>query len=183
MTRRWALRGLTWLPPWWHSGWGKTEVPDETLEQLVKGVGQVCISASSLEWALTYLVGLIENWDDAKHRQVLRTGGRSLEEFCSLASRLEAFGLGAEVTVLADDARRLLRSRHRIVHSVMMIETKAGDEDRYEAWHAMSDTVWPLVPKDLYDLAFELADCTADVMGLAAAWQERAEHDGWPVVP
>jgi hypothetical protein len=61
---------------------------DQTMTQLVSGVGQVCISASMLEWALTYLTGLIENWDDAKHRDVFGRPRQPLKEYRKLVPRL-----------------------------------------------------------------------------------------------
>ena len=84
---------------------------------------------------------------------------------------------------LADNASLLLEERHRGVHSVMMIETRAADEPLYEAWHAKSDTMWPVDPSGLYDLADRITQCAAEVTGLTHAWEERAERDGWPVVP
>ena len=54
---------------------------DHETSQLVSGVGQVCVSASMLEWALTYLTGLIDNWDDEKHRKVLSRPGQPLKEY------------------------------------------------------------------------------------------------------
>ncbi len=152
------------------------------MAQLVSGVGQVCISASMLEWALTYLTGLIENWDDAKHREIYGNPGRPLKEYRNLVPRLEAFGLGSDVAQLADDARRLLAERHRVVHSMMMAETKADNEPLYEAWHARTDTTWLVVPEDLNALARDLALCAAEATVFANAWQERAERDGWPVL-
>lgn len=155
---------------------------DTELDQLVRGVGQVCISASMLEWALTYLTGLIENWDDAKHRDVLGHPGEPLRKYRTLVPRLEAFGLGPDVGQLADDAGRLLNERNRVVHSVMMIETKAANEPLYEAWHARSDTVWPVEPAALNALARDLAQCTVEVTAFTHAWEERAERDGCLIV-
>ncbi len=105
------------------------------------------------------------------------------QQFRKLARRLETFGLGPDVIRLADDASLLLEERHRVVHSVMMIETRAVDEPLYEAWHAKSDTMWPVDPSRLHDLADRITQCTAEVTGLTQAWEERAERDGWPVVP
>lgn len=157
---------------------------DQTMTQLVIGVGQVCISANMLEWALTYLTGLIENWDDAKHRDVFGRPGRPLKEYRNLVPRLAAFapGIGQDVAQLADDAGRLLVERHRVVHSVMMIETKAANDRLYEAWHVKSDTTCPVVPEDLNTLARDLALCAAEASALADIWAERAEREGWPVL-
>jgi hypothetical protein len=65
----------------------------------------------------------------------------------------------------------------------MMIEIRAADEPLYEAWHARSDTTWPVVPDDLNALARELAECAMEATTFASVWQERAAHDGWPVLP
>jgi len=154
--------------------------PDDELDQLIHGVGMVCIAASGLEWALTFLMGEVENWGDEKMRTVLARLNREkapAQQFRKLARRLEAFGLGPDVIRLADDASLLLEERHRVVHSVMMIETRAADEPLYEAWHAKSDTMWPVDPSRLHDLADRITQCTAEVTGLTHAWEERAERD------
>ena len=83
---------------------------------------------------------------------------------------------------LADDAGPLLEARNRVVHSVMMIETKATNEPLYQAWHARSDTTWPVDPVALNTLARDLAQCTAEITGFTHAWEERAERDGWPTM-
>jgi hypothetical protein len=142
----------------------------------------VCISACMLEWSLTYLTGLIENWDDTKHREVLGHPGEPLRKYRALVPKLEAFGLGPDAGRLAVDAGRLLQARNRVVHCVMMIETKATNEPLYEAWHARSDTIRPVDPVALNTLARDLAQCTAEVSGFTHAWEERAERDGWPVL-
>jgi hypothetical protein len=72
--------------------------------------------------------------------------------------------------------------RNRVVHSVMMIETKTTNEPLYEAWHARSDTIWPVDPVALNTLARDLAQCAAEVSGFTHAWEERAERDGWPIL-
>jgi hypothetical protein len=159
---------------------------DESIEhetaQLISGVGQVCIVASMLEWALTYLTGLIDNWDDEKHRKVFSSPGQPLKEYRNLVPRL-FLPLREDAAQLADDAGRLLAERHRVVHSVMMIETKAANEQLYEAWHARTDTTWQVVPEDLTTLAIDLGQCVMEATAFAHAWQERAERDGWPILP
>lgn len=159
---------------------------DDELDQLTRGVGMVCIVASALEWTLTFLMGEIENWSDEKMRNVLTRRNREqapAQQFHKLARRLETFGLGPDVIRLAESADQLLEERHMVVHSVMMIETKVEDEPLYEAWHAKSDTMWPVDPSRLYDLADRITQCTAEVTGFTHAWEERANRDGWPVVP
>jgi hypothetical protein len=95
---------------------------DEEMNQLVSGVGHVCILASALEFSLAYLTGMIDQWDDDKHRDVLATPGRPLREYRNLVPRL-FLALRADAAQLADDAGRLLAERNRVVHSVMMIDT------------------------------------------------------------
>ena len=148
---------------------------DAGLDQLVRGVGQVCISASMLERSLTYLTGLIENWDDAKYCEVLGRTGEPLRRYRARVPA-DAFGLGPDVGQLADEAGRLLEARNRVVHSVMMIEAKATNELFYEAWHARSDSVWPVDPLGLHTLALDLGQCMAEVNEFADAWEERAER-------
>jgi hypothetical protein len=158
----------------------KDRPADEKMNQLVSAVGHVCILASALEFSLAYLTGMIDQWDDDKHRDVLATPGRPLREYRNLVPRIFP-ALRADAAQLADDAEVLLTERNRVVHSVMMLET--ADEPRYEAWHARTDTTWPVVPEDLNALAHDLASCAAEATGFAMAWQERAERDGWPVLP
>jgi hypothetical protein len=153
------------------------------LDQLVRGVGQVCIAASGLEAQLAFLALTLDNWSDEKFREVLSHTGRALDEYKSLVSRLEAFGLGSDPRWLLDEATRLLRARNRVVHSVMMIEVKAATERVYEAWHARSDETWEVRPADLHKLAEDLTRLTGEADAFAHAWEQRAERDGWPVLP
>jgi hypothetical protein len=153
---------------------------DQKVNQLVNGVGHVCILASALEFSLAYLTGTIDHWDDDKHRKVLGTPGRPLQEYRNLVPRL-FLALRADAAQLADDADRLLAERNRVVHSVMMLET--ADEPRYKAWHAKTGTTWPVVPEVLSALAHDLASSAAEATGFALAWEERANRDGWPVLP
>src|SRR5258708_38917725 len=91
------------------------EPVDHEVAQLVSGVGQVCVSASMLDWALTYLTGLIDDWDDEKHRKVFSCPGQPLREYRDLVPRLFV-PLREDAAKLADDAGRLLAERHRVVH-------------------------------------------------------------------
>jgi hypothetical protein len=156
------------------------EPVDGAMVQLVTGVGQVCISASALEWGLTYLTGVLAGWEDPEFARVLGRPGQPLREYQNLVPRLEAFGLGRDASQLAADAERLLSQRHRVAHSVMLAGTRADNECLYEAWHARTDTTWPVMPGDLSTLATDLALCAAEATSFAQAWQERAERDGWP---
>ncbi len=158
------------------------EPVDQVMAQLISDVGQVCVSASMLEWALTYLTGLIDNWDDEKHRKVFSSPGKPLREYRNIVPRL-FLDLREDAAQLADDAGRLLAERHRVVHSVMMIETKATNGQLYEAWHARTDSTWQVVPEDLSTLAGDLGQCMMEATAFASVWQERAERDGWPVLP
>jgi hypothetical protein len=159
--------------------------------RLVSGVGQVTMAASSLEWALTYLTGLIDLWGDEQHRNVLQSPGRPLSEFTKLTVRLEAlcghspsFTLVADgARLLCDDAKRLLAERNRVVHSVWLAQAATDGQLFYEAWHARSDTTTPVVPDELDALAKALVNCVAEAHGFAGAWKERATRDGWPAIP
>jgi hypothetical protein len=155
---------------------------DEAMRQLVTGVGQVCIAASGLDWALTYLTGVIDLWADEKFTKVVSQHGQPLREYRKLVPRLATLGLVPDAAQLADDAGRLLEERNRVVHSVMMIETKAASEPLYEAWHARTDTMWQVAPEDLNRLAQDLSRCAAEAAAFADAWRERAERDGWPIL-
>ena len=65
--------------------------PDDELDQLIRGVGMVCIAASGLEWTLTFLMGEVENWGDEKMRTVLARLNREkapAQQFRKLARRL-----------------------------------------------------------------------------------------------
>jgi hypothetical protein len=53
------------------------ERTEQAMARLVNGVGQVCISASSLEWSLAYLTGVAQGWDDEKFTHVISTRWRS----------------------------------------------------------------------------------------------------------
>jgi hypothetical protein len=123
---------------------------------------------------------VIEFWADEKFTTVISQPGGPLKAYCKLVSRLEALGFGPDATQLAEDAGRLLGDRNRVVHSVLMTGTKAADEPLYEAWHARTDTMWPVAPEDLKWLAQDLSQCAAEETAFAEAWQERAERDGWP---
>src|SRR5258706_8796289 len=63
------------------------EPAGHVMAQLVSGVGQVCISASALEWALTYLTGVIAGWEDPEYARVLGRPGQPLREFQKLVPR------------------------------------------------------------------------------------------------
>lgn len=156
----------------------------DAMDGLVRGTGLVCIAASGLEWMLTHLVGLIEDWPDERYAAVLarrdqeRSPVQHVRRLAALmAVRFPGSGLEADVRGLADQAQALLERRHRAVHSVMMLG--AGG---YESWHPRSAETRSADPGELADLAQEIADCAAEVTGFTHAWQTRAERDGWPVM-
>jgi hypothetical protein len=153
------------------------------LDRLVRGVGQVCISASMLESRLAFLTMTLDFWTDEKYREVLSQTGRAVREYRDLVPRLEAFGLGPDVPKLLEDAERLLRARNRVVHSVLMIELKTDNEQFYEAWNARADETWEVNPTDLQQLAEDLAQLVIEANAFACAWEQRAERDGWPLLP
>ena len=140
---------------------------DQDVDRLVSGVGQVCIAASSLEWSLTYLTGVIEGWDGPKFLNVFGSPGKPLEEFRNLVPRLGAFG--PDVANLLADAERLLAACHQVVHSVMMLEAETVGGPIYKAWQEKSGTIWPVVPEDLNTLAQDLAHCTVEAIAFADA--------------
>lgn len=141
------------------------------MARLVNGVGQVCISASSLEWSLAYLTGVVEGWDDEKFAHVIARVRRPLEEFHKVMPKLEIFGADDLARILAD-AEALLGRRGRVVHSVMMLDTTVASAAVYEAWHAKTDATWTVVAEDLNALALEIMNCTAEVVGLTQAFLE-----------
>src|SRR5260370_33148712 len=145
------------------------------MAQLISDVGQVCVSASMLEWVLTYLTGLIDNWDDEKHRKVFSSPGKPLREYRNIVPRL-FLDLREDAAQLADDAGRLLAERHRVVHSVMMIETKATNGQLHEASHARTDTTWQLGPEELATVAGEPGPCTVESPRFATVLAERSER-------
>jgi hypothetical protein len=55
---------------------------DRERDELVRGIGEVCISASSLEWSLAYLTAVVRyRGSDDKFREIARTPGGPLKEF------------------------------------------------------------------------------------------------------
>ncbi|HLQ35998.1 MAG TPA: hypothetical protein VK457_25185 [Chloroflexota bacterium] len=68
---------------------------EQAMARLVNGVGQVCISASSLEWSLAYLTGVVEGWDDEKFTHVIARVRQPLEEFRKVVPKLELHGGGS----------------------------------------------------------------------------------------
>ncbi len=144
---------------------------EQAMAQLVNGVGQVCISASSLEWSLAYLTGVVNGWDDEKFTHVIARVRQPLEEFRKVVPELKIFGTEDLAKLLAD-AEALLGRRARVVHSVMMLDTTVASAAVYEAWHAKTDTTWTVVPEDLNALALEIMNCTAEVVGLTQALLE-----------
>lgn len=94
----------------------------QAMAQLVNGVGQVCISASSLEWSLAYLTGVVMGWDDEKFNHVIAHVRQPLEEFRKVVPELTIFGT-EDLAKLLSDAEALLGKRGQVVHSVMMLDT------------------------------------------------------------
>lgn len=164
-----------------HNEYSSAEYDD--LDQLIRGVGQVCIAASMLEAELALLALTLDNWSDEKYREVLSRTGQALREYGDLVPRLEAFGFGPDARKLFEDTQRLLRARNRVVHSVMMIEVKADNEEFYEAWNARGDETWEVHPAELVKLAEDLTQLVVEADAFAYAWEQRAKHDGWPVLP
>jgi hypothetical protein len=153
----------------------------EEMDAIVTGVGQVCISASSLEWSLAFCTCVLRGEGNDWLIQVCSRPGQPLKEFRKLvravATRFPE--LRADTKKLLADAEQLLGQRHRVVHSAMGGELEPGSR-QYGAWHARTDTTWPVVPAELNSLARDLALCASEIDAFGTAWEERAERDGWP---
>jgi hypothetical protein len=155
----------------------------EEMDDVVRGVGQVCISASSLEWSLAYCSSVLRCMGNDWFVGVFSSPGQPLKQFRKLTSAVAARmpELGADIGQLLATAEQLLTQRHRVVHSAMMGELDPGSR-LYEAWHAKTDVMWPVVPADLKGLARDLAQCAREVDAFGTAWEERANRDGWPLL-
>jgi len=101
--------------------------------------------------------------------------GQPMKEFRKLvdAVAVRSPEMQADAEKILADAQRLLGQRHRVVHSAVMNE-RDPDSHFYEAWHAKSNIMWPVVPADLNSLAYDLARCAREVDAFGAAWEERA---------
>lgn len=143
----------------------------QAMARLVNGVGQVCISASSLEWSLAYLTGVVKGWDDEKSAHVIASVRQPLEEFRKVAPELEIFG-AEDLTKLLADAEALPGKRGRVVHSVMMLDTTVASAAVYRRGMRKTDTTWTVVLDDLKALALKIMNCTAEVVGLTQAFLE-----------
>jgi hypothetical protein len=49
----------------------------------------------------------------------------------------------------------------------------------YEAWHAKSDTIWPVEAAELNQLAVDLKQCADETDSFGTTWDERAEREAW----
>jgi hypothetical protein len=96
----------------------------EEIDDVVRGVGQVCISASSLEWSLAYCTSVLRCKGDAWFVDVFAPLGQPLKQFRKLTSAVAARmpELRADTEQLLATAEQLLAQRHRVVHSAMMGE-------------------------------------------------------------
>lgn len=155
---------------------------EEARDELVRSVGEVCISASSLEWCLAYLTSVLRRWSDERFINTASRSGAPLREFRSVVRSLAVLQvpeLQDEAERILADAERLLGQRHRIVHSVVLDELEPGSR-LYEAWHAKSEDIWSVDPANLNNLARDLKQCAAAADAFGTAWEERAEDSGWP---
>jgi hypothetical protein len=149
-------------------------------EAIVRGVGAVCISASSLEWSLAYLTSVLWRKGDAWFVDVFCRPGKPLKTFRKFVGSLEVLApeLKPQAEQILTDAHRLLSQRHRVAHSAMMGKLQPGS-NAYEAWHGKTDTMWSVEPAELQSLAHDLNRCAAEADTFGAAWEERAERDHW----
>jgi hypothetical protein len=154
---------------------------DADLDDLVWGVGHVCIAASSLEWSMAYCASVIRCAGDAWFVSVYAAPGQTRSEFQKLmrdvAARFPEHQ--ADTERLVADAKYLLDQRNRVVHSAVASE-RDPDSRFHEAWHAKTDTIWPVDPVELRNLAHDLERCAREIDDFGTAWEERAERDGWP---
>lgn len=154
---------------------------DADLDAVVRGVGQICIAASSLEWSMAYCASVVRCAGDAWFISVYAAPGRTRDEFRKLmrdvAARFPEQQANSER--LLADAEDLLNRRNRVVHSAVASE-RDPDSRFYEAWHAKTDTVWPIDPAELRNLAQNLDRCAREIDDFGTAWEEGAERDGWP---
>lgn len=150
---------------------------DRERDELVRGIGEVCISASSLEWSLAYLTAAVRyRGNDDKFREIARTPGAPLKEFRKVVRSsgvLQAAEQSQAEKILVV-AERLLDNRNRVVHSAIMDELEP-DSRLYDAWHAKSNSIWSVDPVDLNKLARHLKQCAAAVDAFGTAREERAE--------
>jgi hypothetical protein len=155
----------------------------EEIDDVVRGVGQVCISASSLEWSLAYCTSVLRCKGDDWFVGVFASPGQPLKQFRKLTNAVAARmpELRADTEQLLATAEQLLAQRHRVVHSAMTGELDP-DSRACEAWHARTDAMWSVVPADLNSLALDLAQCAIEVDAFGTAWEERANRDGWPLL-
>jgi hypothetical protein len=150
---------------------------DHERDELVRGIGEVCISASSLEWSLAYLTAVVRyRGNDDKFREIARTPGGPLKEFRKVVRSPGVLRAPeqAEAEKILGDAERLLDNRNRVVHSAIMDELEPGSR-LYDAWHAKSNSIWSVDPVDLNNLARDLMQCAAAADAFGIAWEERAE--------
>ena len=151
---------------------------DEEMDEVARGIGRVCISASSREWSLAYCTSVLRRAGDEWFINVWAGPGQPLKEFRKLvrAVAIRFPELRADVDMMLANAERFLALRHRAVHSVVASELDP-DSQLYDAWHAKTDLVWSIVPGDLDNLAGELERCAREVDAFGAAWEERANSD------
>jgi hypothetical protein len=146
------------------------------MDQLVNGVGCVCMSAAGLEWSLGYLVHAMHGWDDETLAKMMGPPGKVWMEFDKLCTeRLQP--LGPDVEELRSTVESLRRERNQIVHSVWLLSEAASDSPVVELWHPRSDATRTVVAEDLFDLANRIASAAAEVQGLTMAILERGQHE------
>jgi hypothetical protein len=150
---------------------------DRERDELVRGIGEICISASSLEWSLAYLTAVVRyRGNDDKFRDIARTPGGPLKEFRKVARSPGVLQAPeqAEAEKILVAAERLLDNRNRVVHSAIMDELEPGSR-LYDAWHAKSNSIWSVDPDALNNLARDLMQCAAAADAFGTAWEECAE--------
>jgi hypothetical protein len=146
---------------------------DDAEDQVLRGIGEVCIAASRLEGAMAFLAMTVQNWSDEKYRRVQSRSGKAMRAFEALVPELEECGLGSDARSILADAAALRDLRNRAVHSVMMFELREANQRLYQAWHARSDELWDIDPAELHELALKLAAAASKTDDLGYDWEVR----------
>jgi hypothetical protein len=130
---------------------------------------------------MAYCASVVRCAGDAWFISVYATPGRTRNEFRKLMRDVAARFPEQQVNAdrMLADAEDLLNRRNHVVHSAVASE-RDPDSRFYEAWHAKTDTVGPVDPEELRNLAENLSRCATEIDDFGTAWEERAERDGWP---
>ncbi len=85
----------------------------EEMDDVVRGVGQVCISASSLEWSLAYCTSVLRCKGDDWFVDVFASPGQPLKQFRKLTSDVTA-----RMPELRADTEQLLATAEQLLSGI-----------------------------------------------------------------